>query len=57
VGAFYNTSDVPDNQHTEFQGFTNAEGLHPYVKQYIPKVGGKKELQMNLKDLRGRNEK
>ena len=42
---------VPDNQHAEFRVFTSADGLHPYVKQYMADVRRRKGLQMNLKDL------
>jgi len=37
---------VPDNQHTEFRVFTSADGLHPYVKQYMADVRRRKGLQM-----------
>ena len=30
-----NENFVPDEQHAEFKVFRNADGLHPYVKQYM----------------------
>jgi len=43
---------VPDNQHVEFRVFTSADGLHPYVKQYMADVSKRMGLQIYFNEVK-----